>query len=275
VVKVRLDRLLVIRGIAASRERARSVVMGGCVRVDGERVYKPSAPVEEDAHVELVVENGGFVGRGGVKLDGALTSLGVDPAGARCLDIGSSTGGFTDCLLKRGALSVVAVDVGKNQLDFRLRRDPRVTVVEGFNARYIDRLPLEEAPGIVTMDVSFISVRLILGPLTSVVAPDTRIVVLVKPQFELKHPYRGFNGVVRGRDRHREILTDVAGDCAERGYRLVDACHSPLKGAKGNIEFFFLLEKEMKGNVSAGDSLVDRVVAAAHASTITSQGKEQ
>lgn len=239
----RLDRALVERGLAESRERARAYILGGDVAVNGERMRKPGVRVREGDDVRILVKRGGYVSRGGLKLEGALEAFAVDPSGRYCLDIGASTGGFTDCLLKQGARGVTALDVGTNQLAWSLRSDDRVRVVEKFNARAIDTLELSAAPDIVTIDVSFISVLRILEPLRSVVLPGTTtIICLIKPQFELDRAYSGFRGVVKDPALHSRILESVYLGVMGQGYRLEAACPSPLKGPKGNVEFFFLLQ---------------------------------
>jgi len=245
-MKERLDKLLVERGFLNSREKARAYILGGRVKIEGEVVYKASFKVPINSDIQIKVPNKGYVSRGGVKLEEALKYFAIDVKGALCLDIGSSTGGFTDCLLQRGAKKVIAVDVGKNQLDYRLRIDNRVEVVEGFNARYIDKLELEGSPDIVTIDVSFISITRILEPLASILHPFSRVVVLIKPQFELEKNRPGFKGVVRENTLHVEVLQKLNAFFVKTGYLVIDYTFSPLKGPRGNIEYFVYLKP---GNV--------------------------
>ena len=247
-MKERLDRLVVDRKLTDSRERAKAFIIAGSISVNGETVRSPATLVDCSADIDLRKKRGGYVSRGGIKLEKPLRLFGLSVENTFCLDIGASTGGFTDCLLKHGARSVMALDVGRNQLAFGLRRDPRVVVVEGFNARTIDQLELETSPDIVTIDVSFISIRYILKPLAFIIHDHTDILTLIKPQFELEKPYRGFSGVVRGREEHRKILNVLHHFFKSTGFDVQDATFSPIKGPKGNIEFFVhLREGDGKG----------------------------
>ena len=246
-MKERLDKLLVEKEIIASREKARAYIIGGNITVDGETLTKPSALIPRGASIKIHLPNNGYVSRGGLKLNGALEDFHIDVSGAHCLDIGASTGGFTDCLLKRNARSVIALDVGKNQIDYRLRKDSRVEVVEKFNARYIDRLETDTIFELVTIDVSFISVKNILKPLLKIVDLTSKIVVLIKPQFELEKPYKGFRGVVTDQNIHKDILQDLNNFFFRTGYSVRGYTFSHLKGPKGNIEYFVLLMKNGPG----------------------------
>jgi 23S rRNA (cytidine1920-2'-O)/16S rRNA (cytidine1409-2'-O)-methyltransferase len=232
-MKKRLDVLLVERGLAESRSQAQALVMAG--RVPG--YDKAGQQVAEDADIALT-EPPRFVSRGGEKLDHALDVFGVDPAGRRALDVGSSTGGFTDVLLQRGAEHVIALDVGRAQLHERLREDPRVTVMEETNARHLSELPY--APELITTDVSFISLRQVLPPVLRLAAQEWEAVVLVKPQFEAgRAEVKG--GVVRSPDVHRAVLRDLADAARDWEARTVGITDSGLPGPKGNREFFFHL----------------------------------
>ncbi len=239
--KERLDRLLVDRGLAKSRERAQALVLAGRVRVDGRAAAKPGVSVPADASIEVIVPDHPYVGRGGLKLAGALERLGVDPAGRVALDIGASTGGFTDCLLRRGAVSVVALDVGAGQLDWGLRNDPRVTVREGVNARLLARADLPGPFDLVVIDVSFISLRLILPVVPSRLAPRGDVLALVKPQFEVGRSDVGRGGIVREPRLHRAALQAVVAAAQETGLGVAGGCPSPITGAEGNREFFLHL----------------------------------
>jgi len=220
---IRLDTLLVDRGLAASRERARALILAGSVTVDGRVVSKAGAPVRTDDEVALVAPDHPYVGRGGVKLAHALAAFHIDPSRRRALDIGASTGGFTDVLLQRGADSVIALDVGHGQLDWRLRNDPRVLVREGVNARALTAADVPFPIDLVTIDVSFISLRLVLGPIASTLRADGAqgIVALVKPQFEVGKGATD-HGVVRDPVAHRgveaEVAAAAAGPAATPGY---------------------------------------------------------
>jgi 23S rRNA (cytidine1920-2'-O)/16S rRNA (cytidine1409-2'-O)-methyltransferase len=233
--RVRLDQLLVQRELAPSRERAQALILAGVVRVDGGRADRAAAPVAEDA--QLVVDAGPqYVSRGGDKLAGALDALGVEVAGKVAIDVGSSTGGFTDVLLQRGVVRVHAVDVGKGQLDWSLRQDPRVVVHEGVNAR--EGVPVEEPVDIVVADVSFISLRLALPPALSKLRDGGEVVALVKPQFEAGRDAVGKGGVVRDADARADAVVAVANDLASRGFGVVAVTPSPIAGREGNREIF-------------------------------------
>jgi 23S rRNA (cytidine1920-2'-O)/16S rRNA (cytidine1409-2'-O)-methyltransferase len=266
-MKDRLDKILLRRNIFDSREKAQAYILGGDITVDGVTVRKPAQVVSEGADIRIVRRSGGYVSRGGLKLEGALRDFLIDPRGACCLDIGASTGGFTDCLLKKGAQAVVSLDVGKNQLAYSLRRDPRVRVVEGFNARWIERLRLDTPPGLVTVDVSFISLTLILGGLGRLIGEECDVIALVKPQFELERPYSGFRGVVKDAAVHRGILGRLFSFFPTEGYVAKGLTFSKLLGPKGNIEFFVWIRKgETRGGpTDTAERDIDRVVAEAHA----------
>jgi 23S rRNA (cytidine1920-2'-O)/16S rRNA (cytidine1409-2'-O)-methyltransferase len=240
VSATRLDVWMVERGLAPSREKAQALVMANRVRVNGQPARKPGQPVRDDAILE-VTPGPEHVGRGALKLAGALDAFAVDPAGRVAVDVGASTGGFTEVLLARGAVRVYAVDVGRGQLHESLRADPRVVVKERVNARELSRDHVPEPCGIAAMDVSFISVALILPALRSVLAPEADAVVLVKPQFEVgrEHVQRG--GLVTDPERHRDALRSVATAAQGLGYGVRGVCASPITGAEGNREFFLHL----------------------------------
>jgi len=240
VPKRRLDTVLAERGLYESRSRAAAAVLAGDVRLGGggRRASKPGQMVTEDVDVE-VAKPPPFVSRGGVKLANALDALGIDPTGRRCLDVGASTGGFTDCLLKRGAAAVTAVDVAYGELHWTLRQDPRVTVVERTNARSLTQASLPWRAGLVVADVSFISLRKVLPAALRCAAPRFDCVALVKPQFELGRAHVGKGGVVRDADRRRDALVAV-GEAAreELGLAVVGYASSELPGPAGNRESF-------------------------------------
>ena len=238
VRRERLDQLLVSRGLARSRERAQALILSGVVRVGDRAADKAGTLVPQEAEVTITAPDHPFVGRGGVKLEGALTVLGIDPAGRVALDVGASTGGFTDCLLRRGVLKVYALDVGRGQLDWTLRRDPRVIVLEGRNARYLGPEDLPERVGLAVADVSFISLRLILPVLPPHLGPGADLLALVKPQFEVGRDQVGRGGIVSDRRLHEKALRAVAAAGAAAGLALKGGCPSPITGAEGNREFF-------------------------------------
>jgi 23S rRNA (cytidine1920-2'-O)/16S rRNA (cytidine1409-2'-O)-methyltransferase len=260
--KERLDRLLVERGLAPSRERAQALVLSGLVRVDGRPGGKPGTLVPHGATIAVTAPDHPFVGRGGVKLQGALTSLGVEAAGRVALDIGSSIGGFTDCLLKRGALRVYALDVGRGVLDWSLRNDPRVHVMEGRNARYLKPGDLPEPVDLAVIDVSFISLRLILPPLLALLAPSSDVVALVKPQFEVGKGETGRGGIVRDPAKHLKSLLGVGEAAGDSGFVVRGACASSLRGVEGNREFF--LHLSITGESIRGDPLKELLEGIVH-----------
>jgi 23S rRNA (cytidine1920-2'-O)/16S rRNA (cytidine1409-2'-O)-methyltransferase len=238
--RTRLDVILVARGLAPSREKAQALVMAGRVRVDGAPAKKPGTAVRAEAAVE-VLAGPEHVGRGAQKLIGALDAFAVDVAGRVAVDVGASTGGFTEVLLARGAARVYAVDVGRNQLHERLQADPRVVVRDRVNARALSAADVPEPCGIATVDVSFISVEKILPALLGVLAPGADAVVLVKPQFEVGRGHVGRGGIVRDPEQHLEAARGVAAAAVRAGYGFRGACASPIPGAEGNREFFLHL----------------------------------
>jgi 23S rRNA (cytidine1920-2'-O)/16S rRNA (cytidine1409-2'-O)-methyltransferase len=248
----RLDLLLVARGLAPSREKAQGMILAGQVEVEGRRVDKAGTPVAEDAEVRVAGPEHPYVSRGGVKLAAALDAFSIDPSGLVCVDVGASTGGFTDCLLQRGARRVYAIDVGYGQLDARLRGDPRVVALEKVNARALTRDHLPEAPSLAVMDVSFISVRLVLPALVPLLAAGATVVVLVKPQFEAGRAEVGRGGIVRS-DQVRDRVVAEVGDAARAlGLDVLGSIPSPIRGAKGNQEFLLALRAPSGGSAMAG-----------------------
>jgi 23S rRNA (cytidine1920-2'-O)/16S rRNA (cytidine1409-2'-O)-methyltransferase len=258
MAKMRLDMLLVERGLAESRSQAQRLVMAGQVRVDGQLVDKPAAGVSPGA--EIAIDRGPrFVSRGGEKLEAGLLAFQIDPSGWVCADVGASTGGFSDCLLQAGAARVYAIDVGQGILDWKLRQDSRVVVMEGTNARYVTSLP--EPVRLVTIDASFISLKILLPVVKAWFGEASgEAVALIKPQFEVgrKVAARG-KGVVRDPQIHREVLLDVLASAQDEGYDARGLISSPLLGPKGNIEFLVHLSYPGQGGWdSAG--LIDGAV---------------
>jgi 23S rRNA (cytidine1920-2'-O)/16S rRNA (cytidine1409-2'-O)-methyltransferase len=240
--KSRLDALLLERGLAATRERARALILAGQVRVDDQVVSKAGAAVQKDARLELTAPDHPYVSRGGVKLAHALEAFGILVEGRRALDIGASTGGFTDVLLRAGAADVIALDVGRGQLDWKLRQDPRVIVREGVNARQLGPAEVPHAVDIVVVDVAFISLRHILPALPPVVAPDGDIIALVKPQFEAGRSDVGKRGIVSDPAVHVAVVARVTGYAEAAGFRRAGLTPSPITGATGNREFLMHLK---------------------------------
>jgi 23S rRNA (cytidine1920-2'-O)/16S rRNA (cytidine1409-2'-O)-methyltransferase len=242
-MRVRLDQLLVSRGLAASRERAQAMILANQVSVAGKSVTKAGSQVNDDADVTIKTPDHPWVSRGGLKLARALDAFGIDPTGMTALDIGASTGGFTDVMLHHGAAHVVAIDVGHNQLDWKLRSDARVTVREGVNARYLtpDDLPADRRFGLITIDVSFISLAHILPVLPALLEPAGRVVALVKPQFEAGREDVGKGGIVRDPAVHARVIDEVTAAAAAVGLKRLGLEPSPIEGAEGNREFLLCL----------------------------------
>jgi 23S rRNA (cytidine1920-2'-O)/16S rRNA (cytidine1409-2'-O)-methyltransferase len=242
----RLDVALVERGLAASRERARALILAGQVRVDGQPVAKAGTSVTATATLTVDAPDHPYVGRGGIKLAHALQRLGVAVGGRMALDIGASTGGFTDVLLRAGARRVLALDVGHGQLAWSLRTDPRVTVLEGVNARTLtrDRLPAGLSDvDIVTVDVSFISLRHILPRLPPLLAPGADVLLLVKPQFEAGRDEVGTGGIVRDDAVHRRVVAEISQAAETLGFTPTGMVESPITGMEGNREFFLHMRR--------------------------------
>ncbi len=242
MTRSRVDLALVEGGFFSSRERARSAILAGEVRVDGAPVLKASEMVGPEAQI-TVAEKRRFVSRGGDKLAGALEQFCMPIAGRRAIDVGASTGGFTDCLLQEGALSVVALDVGYGQLAWALRGDSRVTVVERTNIRHVDPLELGAPFDLVVVDVSFISLRTVLPHLESLMGAEADLIALVKPQFEVGKGRVGKRGVVKDPTDHIRVLESAMGSAADAGLVVRGLTHSPIKGPEGNIEFWMWLAR--------------------------------
>jgi 23S rRNA (cytidine1920-2'-O)/16S rRNA (cytidine1409-2'-O)-methyltransferase len=242
--RTRLDLLLVERGLVASRERARALILAGQVLVDGQRASKAGDSVTDDVWITLITPDHPYVSRGGLKLDHALDQFHIDVIARTALDIGASTGGFTDVLLHRGAAHVVALDVGHGQLDWRLRNDRRVTVLERVNARHLTPETFANGPAlfeIVTIDVSFISLRLILPVVPPLLAPQADVVTLVKPQFEAGRAEVGKGGIVSDPAVHRRVIDEVIAEAERVGLTCVAETPSPIDGMEGNREFLLHL----------------------------------
>jgi 23S rRNA (cytidine1920-2'-O)/16S rRNA (cytidine1409-2'-O)-methyltransferase len=240
----RVDKLVVERGLAETREKARRLVLAGEVLVDEAPVDKPGAMVSPDAEIRLRRPQKSFVGRGGEKLAGALEAFALHPRGLFVLDVGASTGGFTDCLLQRGARAVTALDVGKGQLDWKLYSDPRVRVIEGVNVRYVDPKDFPEPFDLATVDLSFISLGKVLPSIVPLVKPGGRLLLLVKPQFELSPEDIERGGLVRDESKHREAVESVTAAAEGLSLRVEGVVPSVLRGAAGNQEYFLLARRE-------------------------------
>ena len=260
--KERLDVLLVVRGLAESRSRAQAVIMAGEVYVNGQKADKAGMDVPLEAEVEVRGNVCPYVSRGGLKLEKALRDFGVDPTGYVCSDSGASTGGFTDCLLQQGASKVFAIDVGYGQLAWKIRSDPRVVVMERTNIRYVTHEQIPEEMDVAVADLSFISLRLILGAVGALLKPEGEMVCLVKPQFEAGKDKVGKKGVVRDPAVHTEVLREFLRYAPECGFGVRGLDFSPIRGTEGNIEYLAWLKK---GAESIPEPDIDALVAASHA----------
>ena len=244
MAKKRLDVLMTERALAESRQKAQAIIMAGQVYVNGQKVDKAGAPIGEDAQIEVRGKTLAYVSRGGLKLEKAVKRWPIQLSGTVCADIGSSTGGFTDCMLQQGAEKVYAVDSGYNQLDWRLRNDQRVVCMERTNARYLTQEQIPEALDFFSVDVSFISLRLILPPMRQLIKPEGEAVCLIKPQFEAGREKVGKKGVVRDPAVHLEVLEHFLQHAKEAGFTVKDITFSPIKGPEGNIEYLGYLSAQ-------------------------------
>jgi 23S rRNA (cytidine1920-2'-O)/16S rRNA (cytidine1409-2'-O)-methyltransferase len=244
VKKERLDKLLVEKAMVQTRERARALIMAGKVAVEGKRVDKPGAKIDVKAQLQLHGGNSAYVSRGGEKLEGALEVFGIDPKGMVVMDVGASTGGFSDCVLQRGAQKVYAVDVGYGQLAWKLRKDPRVVSLERRNIRYLQREEVEKEVDLILIDTSFISIEKFLSHLLAFLKKGGSILSLIKPQFEVGKGKVGRGGVVREPALHREVIERISELSRNLGLKVLGVTESPLLGPKGNKEFFIYLKKE-------------------------------
>ena len=296
-MKKRLDILLVERGLAPSREKAKALIMSGIVYVDGEKEDKAGMSFDEKRSIEVRGKTLPYVSRGGLKLEKAVNAFNLDLKDRKCLDIGASTGGFTDCMLQKGAAHVYAIDVGYGQFAWKLRQDSRVTCYEKTNIRYVKPEDIPEACDFASIDVSFISLKMVLEPVKALLRPNGEIVCLIKPQFEAGREKVGKHGVVKEPSVHEEVINTVIDYAAGIGLKSIGLSYSPVKGPEGNIEYLLRLIKE-SGNIefpseailepqisespqaekietglyeldisciSAGDDIIKKTVSAAHA----------
>ncbi len=262
-MKIRLDQYLVQHGLIQSRERAKAMIMAGVVYVNGQKADKAGDMVKEDAVVEVRGHDIGYVSRGGLKLEKAMQVFPLSPRGKVCMDIGASTGGFTDCMLQNGAAKVYAVDVGYGQLAWSLRTDPRVVNMERTNIRSVTPDQLDDPIAFFSVDVSFISLHHIFPVARAVTTPDAVGVCLVKPQFEAGREKVGKNGVVRDPATHREVLLRAMGYAVDNGFGVRGLDFSPVKGPEGNIEYLMFVEKS-DTPAAPGEDAAAAVVAASH-----------
>ena len=259
-MKERLDVLLVKNGLAASREKAKAIIMSGNVYVEGQKEDKPGTSFPEESHIEVRGHTLPYVSRGGLKLEKALNTFDVTVDGKTCTDVGSSTGGFTDCMLQNGAKKVFAIDVGCGQLDWKLRQDERVVCMEKTNIRYVTPEDIGEPVDFSSIDVSFISLTKVLMPIRDYLTREGEIVALIKPQFEAGREKVGKKGVVREKSTHIEVIETVTGYAVEHGFDVLSLTFSPIKGPEGNIEYLVHLKKcEDHGTVDAAVKIKETV----------------
>jgi 23S rRNA (cytidine1920-2'-O)/16S rRNA (cytidine1409-2'-O)-methyltransferase len=263
--RIRLDRLLVQRGLVESRERAQALILAGHVRVNDVGVTKPAQLVPEDAEIEVGTASLPYVSRGGLKLQHALDTFGIDVRGLVVIDVGASTGGFTDCLLQRGAARVYAIDVGYGQLAWKLRQDPRVVVLERTNIRYLERLPDGALADLATVDVSFISLTKVLPAVLRLLKPDGFIIALVKPQFEAGPRRVSRGGVVRDPAVHRDVLRQIISWAQEHELVVRGLTRSPILGPAGNVEFLLWLDRRRAAPGIDVAQAIEDAVSGSHA----------
>lgn len=246
-MKERLDVLLVSQGFAPSREKAKAIIMSGIVYVEGQKEDKAGTMFDSQLKIEVRGHTLKYVSRGGLKLEKAMTHFGVELEGRVCMDVGASTGGFTDCMLQNGAVKVYSVDVGHGQLDWKLRNDPRVVCMEKTNIRYVTPADISDAVDFVSIDVSFISLSKVLEPVKALMQPDGQMVCLIKPQFEAGREKVGKKGVVREKSVHLEVIEAVIGYAISIGFEVLHLEFSPIKGPEGNIEYLLHLQNHTDG----------------------------
>ena len=246
--KERLDVLLVKKGLATSREKAKAIIMSGIVYVDGDKEDKAGSTFSEEAVIEVRGKTLKYVSRGGLKLEKAMNEFDIDLTGMVCMDVGSSTGGFTDCMLQNGAVKVYSVDVGHGQLDWKLRNDDRVVVMEKTNIRYVSNDDIDDMLDFASIDVSFISLTKVLMPLKALLKEDAKVCALIKPQFEAGREKVGKKGVVRDPKVHEEVILMIANYVHANGFSILGLEYSPIKGPEGNIEYLiYIVNKEGVG----------------------------
>ena len=264
-MKIRLDQYLVQNGLVQSRERAKALIMAGVVFVNQQKVDKAGEMIKEGAVVEVRGHDIGYVSRGGLKLEKAMKCFPLTPNGKVCMDIGASTGGFTDCMLQNGAVKVYSIDVGHGQLDWKLRNDPRVVCMERTNIRYVTPEDIGEPASFVSIDVSFISLTKVLTPVRELLAENGEIVCLIKPQFEAGREKVGKKGVVRDPKVHLEVIRAVMDFASSIGFEILHLEFSPIKGPEGNIEYLLHLKKQPEGYVQDNIPVdPETIVAMAH-----------
>ena len=260
----RLDVELVNKGLVESREKAKALIMAGQVYIDGQKAYKAGDKVKDGQMIEVKGGQLPFVSRGGLKLDKSIKSFNLDLKDKVCMDIGASTGGFTDCMLQNGAKKVYSVDVGYGQLAWKLRNDDRVVNMERTNIRYLDKRLIEESVSFISIDVSFISLKLVLPVAYDVLFENGELVALVKPQFEAGREEVGKKGVIRDINIHRKVISNTINTASEIGFSVIDLDFSPIKGPEGNIEFLLYLTKSDNAEVLVDENKINDVTQLSH-----------
>lgn len=272
-MKQRLDLLMMERNMAPSREKAKALIMAGVVFVDGQREDKAGTMISDTAEIIVKDNSLKYVSRGGLKLEKSINEFNVDVNGKICMDVGSSTGGFTDCMLQNGAVKVYAIDVGRGQLDWKLRNDDRVVSMEKTNIRYVTPEQLADVPEFSSIDVSFISLSKVLPVVHTLLSPDGKVVALVKPQFEAGREQVGKKGIVREPKIHLEVIHKVIGFAVENGFYVMNLTFSPVRGMEGNIEYLIYLRKAAESEELSVDEVLSRIdtkalVALSHESLV-------
>lgn len=264
-MKERLDVMLVKRGLAESREKAKAIIMSGIVYVDGQKEDKAGTTFSDEVKIEVRGKTLRYVSRGGLKLEKAMEQFGIELEGKVCMDCGASTGGFTDCMLQNGAIKVYSVDVGHGQLAWKLRNDDRVVCMEKTNMRYVTEEDIEELAQFVSIDVSFISLKKILPAVRRILTDDGEVVALIKPQFEAGRENVGKKGVVRDKKVHEEVITMITQFAVEHSFQLLHLDYSPIKGPEGNIEYLLHMRKLEDGTFDKDYDLhIHQVVEDSH-----------
>ncbi len=262
--KIRLDQLLIEKGIFTSRERAKAAIMSGKVFVDGNRVDKAGEKVSEESSIEYKGEKMPYVSRGGYKLAKAINEFSIDLRDKKCMDIGASTGGFTDCMLQNGAVKVYSIDVGYGQLAWKLRTDSRVVCMERTNFRYVTKAEIPEEIDFASIDVSFISLKKIIPTALDLMEPTGKIVALIKPQFEAGREKVGKKGVVRDKGTHSEVIKSIVDFLCDKNLSILGLSYSPIKGPEGNIEYLVYFSKEHTETKPVSVEYINRLVDASH-----------
>lgn len=262
-MKQRLDLLMMERNMAPSREKAKALIMAGVVFVNGQREDKAGTLISDTAEIIVKDNSLKYVSRGGLKLEKSINEFDVDVNGKICMDVGSSTGGFTDCMLQNGAVKVYAIDVGRGQLDWKLRNDERVISMEKTNIRYVTPDNLDDVPEFSSIDVSFISLSKVLPVVHNLLSADGKVVALIKPQFEAGREQVGKKGIVREPKIHLEVINKVIGFCIEIGFYVIDLTFSPVRGMEGNIEYLIYLRKAKENDVLSEEEVAERIDAKA------------